>query len=164
METVLNAEYQDTLVFFAAGVVFLAAPTCDDAPGWFSALPPALHLTVGVLLVATYALFTLGFPDDNLSAWVKADEILLLLEAATAVAGSILTLVSCDNKDPLHFVPAIAGLAGALLLVVDCAALFVMWRSRFDVEEAAGRGPSAVGGVAGGMPGDRPPPRKSIFA
>ncbi|XP_067004395.2 uncharacterized protein [Anabrus simplex] len=140
------------VVFLIAAAVFLAASTDCSSPVWW--FFPLIAFVIIIVMCIMYALFMLGYAEDNINLWVKLDLGLLTLAIIFTIVISILTFTMCNGKDTASYVPGPLGLIGALLLAVNAAAMYVMWRYR-EEEPPVATDPATVE--------QRQPARKSVY-
>ncbi|KAF5301650.1 hypothetical protein FQA39_LY10697 [Lamprigera yunnana] len=148
-------------------LIFVTNSKCEETPSWFSYLfPSVLGGQIATSLIL-YVIFALGLIVTNPGLWVtlvsnKEDLQLLKLHLQDIVINfvvSIITIVAsvfsmlnnCNEGLRLQRIPMILGLCGSGVLVVACAALFLMYRYKEDEEEFT-------------QPNHPVDPRKSIFA
>ncbi|KAJ3647604.1 hypothetical protein Zmor_019474 [Zophobas morio] len=122
-----------TIVSLAGIALFLAQAwdVCVDKPDWYDIVFPACVGCNIVVQLGLYLIFSCGGTVSQPGKWVTADIVLNLIFAVVGIVGSIMTTatkVTCKENVSMHQIPGPLGIAGGVLTVVGCAAIFLMYR------------------------------------
>ncbi|KAJ8947263.1 hypothetical protein NQ318_014159 [Aromia moschata] len=95
---------------------------------WYPYLFP---ISLGVTIFTQFVLFFIfawGLTVKRPGLWIHLDVLLILLFSLNTIVSSVITLKECSDQGSLTKIPGPFGIAGGVILMVSCGAIFLMYR------------------------------------